>query len=290
MGAMDVLLAFPALLLALAIITFTRRPQRRWHSIWMISLAIGIVSIAAHRPAGAGQHAGVHRARVRAGLAHPGGRQLRASSRKEILPNVMLPVLSFAIIGVAVAIVAEGGLAFLGLSVPPPTATWGSMINEGRNFLDTDPIISLIPCRGHVPHRAVAQPGRRPGAGVLRREGRRPVSRKVITGSAAGGTDTSHRAAQGRRPQDPLPHRARGGARRRRGVARAGPGPHPGRGGRVRVGQDDPVALDHGPAAQEERGPRGPRLLRGHRHHRLLARTRCARSGARRWPWSSRTR
>jgi peptide/nickel transport system permease protein len=65
---------------------------------------------------------------------------------KEILPNVMLPVLSFAIIGIAVAIVAEGGLAFLGLSVALPQATWGQMINEGKGFLDTDPMISLVPC------------------------------------------------------------------------------------------------------------------------------------------------
>jgi len=45
-----------------------------------------------------------------------------------------------------VAIVAEGGLAFLGLSVAPPQATWGYMINEGRGYLDTNPMISLIPC------------------------------------------------------------------------------------------------------------------------------------------------
>jgi peptide/nickel transport system permease protein len=45
-----------------------------------------------------------------------------------------------------VAIVAEGGLAFLGLSVPPPTPTWGSMINDGRAALEKEPYISLIPC------------------------------------------------------------------------------------------------------------------------------------------------
>ena len=65
---------------------------------------------------------------------------------REILPNVILPVLSFSIIGVAVAIVAEGGLAFLGLSVEPPTPTWGGMINDGRQALQTEPYISLIPC------------------------------------------------------------------------------------------------------------------------------------------------
>ena len=59
----------------------------------------------------------------------------------------MLPVLSFAIIGVAVAIVAEGGLAFLGLSVPPPTADVGQHDQRGpATTSTTNPMISLIPC------------------------------------------------------------------------------------------------------------------------------------------------
>ena len=139
MGAMDVLLAFPALLLALAIITFTNN-----RSVAMISLAIGIVSIApVARLVRASTLVFSQREFVLA------SRTLGAGNariiRKEILPNVMLPVLSFSIIGVAVAIVAEGGLAFLGLSVAPPTATWGAMINEGRNVLETDAYISMIP-------------------------------------------------------------------------------------------------------------------------------------------------
>ncbi len=140
MGAMDVLLAFPALLLALAIVAFTDS-----HSVATVTLAIAIVSIAPiARLVRASTLVFTEREFVLA------SRTLGASKRrimiKEILPNVLLPVLSFAIIGVAVAIVAEGGLAFLGLSVSPPTATWGGMINEGRNLLDTDPWISLLPC------------------------------------------------------------------------------------------------------------------------------------------------
>jgi len=65
---------------------------------------------------------------------------------KEVLPNVMLPIFSFAIIGVAIAIIAEGGLAFLGLSVQPPTPTWGDMINFGVQYLQNFPHITLIPC------------------------------------------------------------------------------------------------------------------------------------------------
>jgi peptide/nickel transport system permease protein len=65
---------------------------------------------------------------------------------REVMPNVIFPVMSFSVIAVAVAIVAEGGLAFIGLSVPPPTPTWGGMISDGRNFLADAPWISLAPC------------------------------------------------------------------------------------------------------------------------------------------------
>ena len=134
MGAMDVLLAFPALLLALAIITF---PDN--HSVWNISLAIGIVSIAPiARLVRASTLVFTEREFVLASRTLGAGNWRIIA--KEILPNVMLPVLSFAIIGVAIAIVAEGGLAFLGLSVPPPTATWGVDDQRGPQL------------PGHQPH------------------------------------------------------------------------------------------------------------------------------------------
>jgi peptide/nickel transport system permease protein len=65
---------------------------------------------------------------------------------REVMPNVIFPVMSFSVIAVAVAIVAEGGLAFLGLSVPPPTPTWGGMIADGRAFIADAWWISLMPC------------------------------------------------------------------------------------------------------------------------------------------------
>src|SRR5437764_867419 len=64
---------------------------------------------------------------------------------REILPVVMLPVFSYALIGVAVAVTAEGALAFLGLSVAAPTPTWGGMITDGRVYLQQDPWIAFIP-------------------------------------------------------------------------------------------------------------------------------------------------
>jgi peptide/nickel transport system permease protein len=140
MWAMDVLLAFPALLLALSIVAFTGSRE-----IYMVVLAIGIVAIA---PIARLVRAAtlVHSQREYVTAARALGAGNARIIWKEVLPNVMLPVLSFAIIGVAVAIVAEGGLAFLGLSVAPPQPTWGGMINDGRQALENEPYISLIPC------------------------------------------------------------------------------------------------------------------------------------------------
>jgi peptide/nickel transport system permease protein len=142
MWAMDVLLAFPALLLALAIVTFTGADGR---SLSNVVLAIGIVAIP---PIARLVRAStlVHSQREYVTAARALGAGNARIIWKEVLPNVLLPVLSFSIIGVAVAIVAEGGLAFLGLSVEPPTPTWGGMINDGRQALQTEPYISLIPC------------------------------------------------------------------------------------------------------------------------------------------------
>lgn len=64
---------------------------------------------------------------------------------REILPNVVLPVIAFALVAVATAIVVEGALSFLGLSVPSPTPSWGGMIAEGREHLQETPHISFVP-------------------------------------------------------------------------------------------------------------------------------------------------
>ena len=56
-----------------------------------------------------------------------------------------LPLLAFFLLGVAVIILVEGALSFLGLGVPPPTASWGSMIGEGRESLDIAPRLAFMP-------------------------------------------------------------------------------------------------------------------------------------------------
>ncbi len=63
----------------------------------------------------------------------------------EIFPNVIWPVIAFAMIAIPIAIVVEGALSFLGLSVPSPNPSWGGMIAEGREHLEETPHISVIP-------------------------------------------------------------------------------------------------------------------------------------------------
>jgi len=62
-----------------------------------------------------------------------------------LLPNLLPPLLIQATFGLAAAIVAEGSLSFLGLGVAPPTASWGSMLNEGRQFLLVAPHLTTYP-------------------------------------------------------------------------------------------------------------------------------------------------
>ena len=64
---------------------------------------------------------------------------------RELLPNVALPLVAFFLLGVAVTIVVEGALSFLGLGVPPPISSWGSMIGEGRESLEIAPQLAFIP-------------------------------------------------------------------------------------------------------------------------------------------------
>ena len=101
---------------------------------------------------------------------------------REILPNVMPTAVSFGLITVATVIVLEGSLAFLGLSVPPPTPPWGNMITEGASLLtgakgQTNPCLMILPATAmflllYQPQRDVA----RQAAGLLRRDRDQAVS------------------------------------------------------------------------------------------------------------------
>jgi peptide/nickel transport system permease protein len=137
-GSMDVLLAFPPLVLALAVTAYLGQ------SIFNLTCILGVLSIPAFmRVARAATLTLARREFVTAAEAL-GASHARILLR-ELLPNVMLPSLAFFLLGVAVIIVVEGALSFLGLGVPPPISSWGAMIGEGRESLDIAPRLAFIP-------------------------------------------------------------------------------------------------------------------------------------------------
>ncbi|MFN8532719.1 MAG: ABC transporter permease [Dehalococcoidia bacterium] len=73
-----------------------------------------------------------------------GASRLRVGWR-HVLPNVLSPVIVLATFSVAQLIVAEGALSFLGLGVPPPTPSWGSMLSDGRGYIDNAWWMSVFP-------------------------------------------------------------------------------------------------------------------------------------------------
>lgn len=136
--ATDIMLAFPALILALAIVTFRGRSAQN------VILALSILSIPPlTRIVRASTLVYAEREFVVA--ARSLGAKTRRVLFREILPNVVPSMLSFALTGLAVLIIAEGALAFLGQSVPPPIPTWGKLIEDGRKNLADAWWISLMP-------------------------------------------------------------------------------------------------------------------------------------------------
>jgi peptide/nickel transport system permease protein len=65
--------------------------------------------------------------------------------RHHLLPNVLSPIVVQVTVAISQAIIIESSLSYLGLGTQPPTPSWGTMINEGRTFLDTAPWISVFP-------------------------------------------------------------------------------------------------------------------------------------------------
>lgn len=137
-AGMDVLLAFPPLVLALAVIAFLGQ------SIVNVTLVLGFLGIPAFtRVARAATLTLSQREFVTAARAI-GASHMRILVR-ELLPNVLLPLLAFFLLGVAVTIVVEGSLSYLGVGVPPPAPSWGIMIGEGRESLEVAPWLAFIP-------------------------------------------------------------------------------------------------------------------------------------------------
>ncbi|MBQ7803110.1 ABC transporter permease [Rhodococcus sp. (in: high G+C Gram-positive bacteria)] len=134
----NTVLAFPPLILLIALVAVMEP------SIGTLAFGLGLVGIPTFaRISRANTIAFANREFVTASKSLGAG-TFRILVR-EILPNVLLPVFSFAIVVAASLVVAEGSLSFLGLGVPPPTPSWGGMIAAGRESLYEDPSLVLVP-------------------------------------------------------------------------------------------------------------------------------------------------
>lgn len=124
----DVLLAFPAILLAIGLLAFLGG------GFWNVVLAIAIIYTApVARVARAAVLSVRHEEYVDAARALGAG-DMR-TLRRHILPNAIAPLIVESTLRLALAILAEAALSFLGLGTQPPAPTWGQMIAEGRTVM-----------------------------------------------------------------------------------------------------------------------------------------------------------
>ena len=138
MGGVDVLLAFPPLILALAITAYLGQ------SVLNITATIGFLSIPSFARVARAATLGLAQRDFVTAARALGATDARILMR-ELLPNVLLPLTAFFLLAVGVVIIVEGALSVLGLGVPPPQPSWGSMIGEGRESLEAAPWIAFIP-------------------------------------------------------------------------------------------------------------------------------------------------
>lgn len=138
MRIMDVVLGFPSLLLAIAIVSVFGPGLRN------ALIAIAVVTIPAY--------ARVMRAQVLAikesdfvAAARALGAAPRQILLRRVVPNAMTPLVVLATLGIATAILEAAGLSFLGLGAQPPLAEWGSMLATERNQVFTSPHLVFFP-------------------------------------------------------------------------------------------------------------------------------------------------
>jgi peptide/nickel transport system permease protein len=138
MRLLDVLIAFPALVLALAIAEGLGPSET--HVIW----ALAIFSIPAFGRIARSSTLALRGQTFMLAARLSGTRGPRIVLR-HVIPNIMPQLLTFSLLGVGVVMILEGALSFLGLGIPLPEASWGSMIAQGQQTMSASPYLVLIP-------------------------------------------------------------------------------------------------------------------------------------------------
>ncbi len=137
-GLIDIMLCFPSFFLILTVVALLPA------SIYNIMIVIGLTSWM-----GAARFVRAEFLSLREQDFVTAARALGISDWRIIfrhmVPNAIAPVLVSATIGIAGAILTEAGLSFLGFGVPPPDATWGNILSDGKNYLFDAPWLTIIP-------------------------------------------------------------------------------------------------------------------------------------------------
>lgn len=138
MRVLDVVIAFPALVLALAIAEALGPSEI--NLIWAISFftvpAFARLSRTAVLPL---------REQPFMIAANLSGVRFGRLLRRHIVPNILPRLVTYTFLGAGIAIIVAGSLSFLGIGVPPPRADWGDMISQGQGTLSAEPYLVIVP-------------------------------------------------------------------------------------------------------------------------------------------------
>jgi peptide/nickel transport system permease protein len=134
----DALLAFPALILAVAIVAALGP------SLTNAMIAIGVVAVPVYARLVRGQVLQLREMEFVTATRSLGATPLRIVFR-HLVPNLLNPVIVQVSLSAGFAILAEATLSFLGLGAQVPTPDWGQMINSGARFLNNDPWLAIVP-------------------------------------------------------------------------------------------------------------------------------------------------
>lgn len=138
MRIIDVMLALPTILFAMALIAVLGRSQTT------ALIAVGIVGIPSFARITRAQVLSLKNREYVTAVESMGGSSTYSMFRT-VLPNSWSPILVQVVILASLAILLEAALAFLGLGVPPPTPSWGEMLRTGKSFLRDAPYYAVLP-------------------------------------------------------------------------------------------------------------------------------------------------
>ncbi len=138
MRFVDIMLCFPSFFLILTVVALL--PP----SIWNIMIVIGLTSWEGTARFVRAEFLSLREQDFVTAARALGVNDLRIIFR-HMIPNAIAPVLVSATIGIAGAILTEAGLSFLGFGVPPPNATWGNILSDGKRFIFDAPWLTFVP-------------------------------------------------------------------------------------------------------------------------------------------------